>query len=105
MLSHFSGVVIMTLADRTAAESGVVSPVSSTRRWSVGPIRRRDQSSTRSRTRAFIGAIYTTFAPGRDFKRPLILDSVVNAAYHIANSAATVFPLPVGAPIRTFWFV
>lgn len=88
--SHFSGVVMIMSASRMVRVSGVLSPVNSTSFKPIGPASRLPQSCTRSRTSAFMGAIYTTFEPG--FSRK---------AHHIASSAATVLPLPVGDPSRT----
>ncbi len=89
--SHFSGVVMMISASRIVRVSGVLSPVNSTSLSPICRVSRAPQSLTRSRTRAFIGAIYTTFDPG--FSRK---------AHHMASSQAIVFPDPVGEPRRTF---
>ncbi|KAH3674096.1 hypothetical protein OGATHE_002076 [Ogataea polymorpha] len=92
--SNFSGVVIIMSDSRTSRASGSESPVISTTRCFVFLEMRSLQSSTRSLTRAFIGAIYTTLDPGNSLK-----------ACQMASSATTVFPDPVGEPTNTLELV
>src|SRR5579859_6688455 len=42
---------------------------------------------------------------GSRFEKAPDIRKLGKQTYHIASSAATVLPLPVGAPRRTFWFV
>ena len=56
--SHFSGVVMMMSASRMVLVSGVLSPVSSTSFKPICLVNLLRQSCTRSRTSAFMGAMY-----------------------------------------------
>ncbi|KAH3673030.1 hypothetical protein WICPIJ_009916 [Wickerhamomyces pijperi] len=85
---------MMILASLTSFAAGILSPVNSTTLCPVVLVNLSLQSSTLSRTKAFIGAIYTTLEPGNSLN-----------ACQMANSATTVLPEPVGEPTKTLSLV
>ncbi|CAN7976485.1 unnamed protein product [Ixodes persulcatus] len=95
MPSHFSGVVTITWAFVITLKSGVTSPVSSATFLSSFSSSLTFQSLILSLTRAFKGAMYTTW-------KPVTLDEGLTLKMrNMAISAAMVLPEPVGAPSST----
>ena len=86
MTSHCCGVVMMIRPFSILFKSVVVSPASLTTETPKSP-NRAFQSSYRSSASVAVGAMYT-HRPGFS----------ADNARMMANSAHTVFPLPVGAP-------